>query len=206
MAGWHHWLDGRESQWTPGVGFGQGGLACCDSWGRKELDMTERLNWTETWRNNQILKTKSDTNTHVLEAEVRQQLILHLAFDTVVQLPALMWAVAALCVSLRLIPSASQLLCECMSSGTPSGALASPGHSGDWGQSGRTTDVAFVLSPALWATSGFTFLHLSSIFPSQLYPCGRQALTSSVRTTRILERASPASICLYGQTLFCLFA
>ena len=36
MAGWHHWLDGRESEWTPGVGDGQGGLACCDSWGRKE--------------------------------------------------------------------------------------------------------------------------------------------------------------------------
>ena len=47
MAGWHHWLDGRESQWTPGVGDGQGGLAWCDSWGRKESDMTERLNWTE---------------------------------------------------------------------------------------------------------------------------------------------------------------
>ena len=47
MAGWHHWLDGRESQWTLGVGDGQGGLACCDSWGRKESDMTERLNWTE---------------------------------------------------------------------------------------------------------------------------------------------------------------
>ena len=41
MAGWHHRLDGRESQWTPGVGDGQGGLACCDSWGHKELDMTE---------------------------------------------------------------------------------------------------------------------------------------------------------------------
>ena len=47
MAGWHHWLDGRESEWTPGVGDGQGGLACCDSWGHKESDMTERLNWTE---------------------------------------------------------------------------------------------------------------------------------------------------------------
>ena len=47
MAGWHHWLDGRESEWTPGVGDGQGGLACCDSWGCKELDTTERLNWTE---------------------------------------------------------------------------------------------------------------------------------------------------------------
>ena len=48
MAGWHHWLGGRESEWTPGVGDGQGGLACCDSWGHKESDTTERLNWTET--------------------------------------------------------------------------------------------------------------------------------------------------------------
>ena len=47
MAGWHHRLDGRESEWTPGVGDGQRGLACCDSWGHKELDMTEQLNWTE---------------------------------------------------------------------------------------------------------------------------------------------------------------
>ena len=47
MAGWHHWLDGRESEWTPGAGDGQGSLACCNSWGRKELDMTEQLNWTE---------------------------------------------------------------------------------------------------------------------------------------------------------------
>ena len=36
MAGWHHWLDGRESEWTPGIGDGQGGLECCDSWGHKE--------------------------------------------------------------------------------------------------------------------------------------------------------------------------
>ena len=47
MAGWHHWLDGREFQWTPGVGDGQGGLACCDSWGRQESDTTERLIWSE---------------------------------------------------------------------------------------------------------------------------------------------------------------
>ena len=47
MAGWRHWLDGRESGWTLGVGDGQGGLACCDSWDCKESDMTERLNWTE---------------------------------------------------------------------------------------------------------------------------------------------------------------
>ena len=47
MAGWHHGLDGHESEWTPGDGDGQGGLACWDSWGRKESDRTERLNWTE---------------------------------------------------------------------------------------------------------------------------------------------------------------
>ena len=47
MAGWHHQLDGHEFGWTPGVGDGQGGLACCSSWGCKELDMTERLKWTE---------------------------------------------------------------------------------------------------------------------------------------------------------------
>ena len=47
MALWHHWLNGCESEWTLGIGYGQGGLACCDSWGRKELDTTEQLNWTE---------------------------------------------------------------------------------------------------------------------------------------------------------------
>ena len=47
MAGWHHWLDGRKSEWTPGVGDGCGGLVCCNSWGHKELDMTVQLNWTE---------------------------------------------------------------------------------------------------------------------------------------------------------------
>ena len=48
MAGWHHRLDGHEFEWTPGVGDGQGGLVCCDSWGRKDKpDMTERPNWTE---------------------------------------------------------------------------------------------------------------------------------------------------------------
>ena len=47
MAGWHHWLDGHECEWTPGVGDGQGGLACCNLWSRKESDMTERLNWAD---------------------------------------------------------------------------------------------------------------------------------------------------------------
>jgi len=47
MAGWHHWLDAHEFGWTSGAGDGQGSLACCNSWGRKESDMTEWLNWTE---------------------------------------------------------------------------------------------------------------------------------------------------------------
>ena len=47
MSGWHHGLDGRESEWTLGVGGGQGGLVCWDSWGHKESDTTEQLNWSE---------------------------------------------------------------------------------------------------------------------------------------------------------------
>ena len=46
MAGWHHWLDGRESKLSLGVGDGQGGLECCSSWVCKESDTTEKLNWT----------------------------------------------------------------------------------------------------------------------------------------------------------------
>ena len=47
MVGWHHRHNGHGFGWTPGVGDGQGGLACCISWGPKESDMTEQLNWTE---------------------------------------------------------------------------------------------------------------------------------------------------------------
>ena len=47
MAGWHHRFNRCEFEWTPGVGDGQGGLVCCDSWGRKESDTTEWLNWSE---------------------------------------------------------------------------------------------------------------------------------------------------------------
>ena len=52
MAGWHHWLDGREFEWTLEDGDGQGGLVCCDSWGHKESDTTEWLNWTKLNLNN----------------------------------------------------------------------------------------------------------------------------------------------------------
>ena len=47
MVGWHHPLNGHEFEWTPGVGDGQGDLACCSSWGHKESDTTEWLDWTE---------------------------------------------------------------------------------------------------------------------------------------------------------------
>ena len=47
MAWWHHWLNGHEYGWTPGVGDGQGGLVHCSPWGHKESDTTEQLSWTE---------------------------------------------------------------------------------------------------------------------------------------------------------------
>ena len=70
MAGWYHRLDGCEFEWTLGDGDGQGGLECCDSWGRKESDTTERLNWTE-------LKGSWETHMQVrkqqLELDMEQQ-------------------------------------------------------------------------------------------------------------------------------------
>ena len=66
MAGWHHWLDGRESEWTPGVGDGQGGLACWDSWGCKELDTTEWLNWTElNWYKMEVFSHMHNARSHM---------------------------------------------------------------------------------------------------------------------------------------------
>ena len=59
IAGWHHRLDGREFEWTHGVGDGQGGLACCNSWGGKELDTTKRLNWTDVYTH-----TYKQTHSH----------------------------------------------------------------------------------------------------------------------------------------------
>ena len=44
MVGWHHLLDGHEFVQARRVGDGQGGLACCSPWGRKESDMTKQLN------------------------------------------------------------------------------------------------------------------------------------------------------------------
>ena len=60
MVGWHHRLNGHGFGWTPGVGDGQGGLACCGSWGHKKLDTTERLNWTSLIVDNNNKKTFLD--------------------------------------------------------------------------------------------------------------------------------------------------
>ena len=49
VVGWHHQLNGHGFGWTLGVGDRQGGLVCCGSWGHKESDKTERLNWTENY-------------------------------------------------------------------------------------------------------------------------------------------------------------
>ena len=69
MAGWHHWLDGRESEWTAGVDDGQGGLACCDSWGHIESDTTEPVNWAElNWMN---IMVNSLTRSHACNAKDR---------------------------------------------------------------------------------------------------------------------------------------
>ena len=67
----HHWLDGRESEWTLGVGDGQGGLACCNTWGREESDMTEWLNWTEPQyfkKNNDLLSVIFEISRKVHES------------------------------------------------------------------------------------------------------------------------------------------
>ena len=70
MAGWHHWLSVRESGWTPGVGDGQGGLAFCDSWGCKELNTTEWLNWTElNWLLHKYPTVLSTVTLYVLKSE-----------------------------------------------------------------------------------------------------------------------------------------
>ena len=69
MAGWHRWLDGREFGWTPGDGDGQEALACCSSWGCKESDTTESLNWTELkWTTINVHKEYlSDKHFHVMK-------------------------------------------------------------------------------------------------------------------------------------------
>ena len=55
MVGWHHWLNGHESEQPPGVGDGQGSLVCYGPWRRKELDTTEWLNWSSSKRGKTVV-------------------------------------------------------------------------------------------------------------------------------------------------------
>ena len=66
MVGWHHQLSGHGFGWTPGVGDGQGGLACCSSWGHKQSDRTERMNGTE-------LKREKENQEHLLKTQILQR-------------------------------------------------------------------------------------------------------------------------------------
>ena len=69
MVGWHHQLNGHGFGWTPGVGDGQEGLACCGSWGCKELDTTERLNLTELFRKHHQRIEFYHWSIHVLQTQ-----------------------------------------------------------------------------------------------------------------------------------------
>ena len=74
MAGWHHWLDGHKSEWTPGVGDGQGGLVCCNSWGCKDSDTTKRLIWSDQISQGPsiIQQRASNTNNRLKETLIKR--------------------------------------------------------------------------------------------------------------------------------------
>ena len=63
MAGWHHRLNGHVFEQTPGAGEGQGSLACCSSWGRKESDTAEQLNWTKQLNDSSSMQLFFSGNT-----------------------------------------------------------------------------------------------------------------------------------------------
>ena len=71
MVGWHHWLNGRESEQVPGAGDGQGNLACYSPWGCKELDMTEQLSWTDSESQMERKKSKRERETEREEGRKR---------------------------------------------------------------------------------------------------------------------------------------
>ena len=74
MVGWHHRLNGHEFEQAPGVDDGQGGLTCCSQWSCKELDTTERLNWTVAWE--QDRKNTKELLSHTSSPSALQPLLL----------------------------------------------------------------------------------------------------------------------------------
>ena len=73
MVGWHHRFDGHGLGRTPGVNDGQGGLVCCNSWGRKESDMTEPLNWTQILVLNTILQERKQLLREIGDSRTESQ-------------------------------------------------------------------------------------------------------------------------------------
>ena len=103
MVRWHHRLKGCEFGEAPGVDNGQGGLACCRSWGRKELDMTGRLNWTEYLIYNVVLISAvqqtdlvihTHTETHILF------IVVYLSQDIEYITSSLCYTVGPCCLSI----------------------------------------------------------------------------------------------------------
>ena len=79
MAGWHHQLDGHEFEQALGVGDGQGGLACCNWWGRKESDTTERLNWTELMIHCRLQKTSGCYHLKIFRTKISSKSLCELS-------------------------------------------------------------------------------------------------------------------------------
>ena len=79
MVRWHHRLNGHGFGWTPGVGDGQGGLACCDTWGRKELDMTEQLKRTDNIGSRYIRNTRTELKGETHESIINERFTIPLS-------------------------------------------------------------------------------------------------------------------------------
>ena len=81
MVGWHHRLDGHEFEQAPGVGDGQGGLACSNAWGRKELDMTEQLNNNVPGQLFPVLEAQPEVHGEIIKVRtIRPSFTLRLSF------------------------------------------------------------------------------------------------------------------------------
>ena len=78
MVGWRHWLDGHEFEQALRVGDGQGGLVCCSPWGRKESDMTKRLNWTDSLEWSQLRFLGCSQSGYI--TKTKELCICHLIF------------------------------------------------------------------------------------------------------------------------------
>ena len=96
MVGWHHQLNGCGFGWTPGIGDGQGGLACCGSWGCKESDTTERLNWAELDDKCLPYQSWHDHLAFVVGSELQKEILRIAKEDTwafYTEEPTLLWAI-----------------------------------------------------------------------------------------------------------------